>query len=254
VRPTADPLVCHSRRPNALTRLFCIPYNGGGVTSYHAWSGLVPASIEVYAAQLPGQMDRRDEPAPPTLVDWARGLADAIAPLLDRPYALYGHSLGALVAFEVARTLRARGLPEPAILFVGAIHAPHLPDPFPVSDRLTDLPTLARLGMLDALAPLLADPQLVRELRPTIQSGIDRLKGYRLEDQPAMGCPIVAMGGSRDEIVRREHLEAWREHSSAGYEHLVFDGGHLFHQERTTDVVAAISERIEERLPNRKVA
>ena len=170
--PAAESLVCHVRRPNAAARLFCVPYNGGGIASYRAFGTLLPTSVEVHAAQLPGQMDWRDEPAPATLVEWARGLAEAIAPLVDRPYALYGHSLGALVAFEVARALHARGLPEPAILFVGAIHAPHLPDPFPVSDRLTDFATLERLGMLDALTPLLADPQLVEELRPTIQSGI----------------------------------------------------------------------------------
>ncbi len=252
--PAAESLVCHVRRPNAAARLFCVPYNGGGIASYRAFGTLLPTSVEVHAAQLPGQMDRRDEPAPATLVEWARGLAEAIAPLVDRPYALYGHSLGALVAFEVARALHARGLPEPAILFVGAIHAPHLPDPFPVSDRLTDFATLERLGMLDALTPLLADPQLVEELRPTIQSGIDRLKGYCPEERRSLGCPIVAMGGSRDEIVTRAHLEAWREYSHAGFEHLVFEGGHLFHQERTSEVVTAIASHLEEQLSNRKVA
>lgn len=237
-------LVCRRRHPDPEARLFCIPYNGGSAATYSVWTDLVPASVEVHAVRLPGQMDRRDERVPNHLVEWARELADAVEPFADRPCALYGHSLGGLVAFELARELRRRGVTAPVSLFVGAVQAPHLADPFPDTDRLTDLTTLRRLGMLDTLAPVLADHQMVAELRPIIQSGIELLKRYRCEAMPPLAGPIVAFGGRRDAVVFEEHLADWREHTRAGFELRFFEGGHLFHQEQSEAVVSAIIERM----------
>ncbi len=238
-------LSCRVPRPQAAARLFCIPYNGGSIASYHAWTDLIPPSIEVHSIALAGQMDRRDESIPAHLADWAASVADAIAPLLDRPYAIYGHSLGGLVGFELARELRRRGLAEPTHLFVSAIHAPHLPDPFPSSDRLTDFETLRRLGMLEALAPLLADKQLVDELRPTIQRGIALLKSYCMTFEPPLHSTIIAMRGTNDDVVVDAHVDGWRQHASDGFEKLVFGGGHLFHEDDPESVVAAVARRIE---------
>jgi acyl transferase domain-containing protein/surfactin synthase thioesterase subunit/acyl carrier protein len=238
-------LACRSPRRDAVGRLFCIPYNGGSVSSFHAWCEHAPPWLEVHAAALAGQMDRRDEPAARDLSEWARSLADALAPLADRQYAVYGHSLGGLVAFELARELRRRGVPEPSHLFVGAVQAPHMADPFPATDRLTDFETLARLGMLDALAPLLADKQLVDDLRPTVQHGIALLKAYRMAPEPPLRAAVVAMGGARDAVVLESHLNGWSEHANGGFAKILFEGGHLFHEDDPARVVGAIVEHLD---------
>ncbi len=226
------------KRPDL--RLICVPYNGGTAASFHGFAEHLPRGIEMQVAALPGQLDRRDERAPEDLRAWAAGLARAIAPLADTPLAFYGHSLGGIVAFETIRELRRLGVRAPEALVVGAIHAPHLPDPFPRGDRLTDIDTLSRLGMLDALAPLLADTAFVDELRPVVQSGIRLLADYRFAPQPALDCPLIAFGGTADAIVIPDHLEGWREHTNRAFLRYQFEGGHLFHQERAEEVTAAI--------------
>lgn len=237
-------LVCTRPSRDARVRIFAVPYNGGSIAGFAAWAEHVPSDVELWTVQLPGQMDRKAEPAPSELVGWARALADAMAPLLDRPYAVYGHSLGGLVAFEVVRELRSRGAAAPEGVFVGAVQAAHMPDPFPSTDRLTDHETLRRLGMLDALAPLLRDEAAVRELRPIIQTGIELLKQYRFVPGPSLACPIVALGGTTDAVVLEHHLTGWRDHCSHGFELVTVEGGHLFHQERPGDVVRAIMGRL----------
>jgi surfactin synthase thioesterase subunit/NAD(P)-dependent dehydrogenase (short-subunit alcohol dehydrogenase family)/acyl carrier protein len=235
-------LVCPRKLDRPRARLFCIPYNGGSVASFASWSALLPDDVELWTVQLPGQIDRQDEAPLESLAEWARGAAEAMSHLLDRPYALYGHSLGGLVGFELARELRRRGtLPE--WLFVAAIHAAHLPDPFPDRDRLTDHATLDRLGMLRALTPLLEDERLMQELRPIVRAGADRLKTYRFVPEAPLECAIVALGGSADAIVLAHHLDGWRDHASR-FESVSIAGGHLFHQERPADVVDVISTRM----------
>jgi surfactin synthase thioesterase subunit len=202
-------------------------------------------SVDLQVACLPGQLDRNSEPAPAELREWGRGLASAIAALGDVPYALYGHSLGGLVAFETARELRRLGVKPPRALFVGAIHAPHLADPFPRGDdRLTDRDTLGRLGMLDNVSTLLADHALIAELRPIVQSGIERIAAYVCIDDHPLDCKLVALGGSHDQIVSAAHLEAWAMHTRAAFERIELSGGHLFHQERPLDTMRVVHKTL----------
>jgi surfactin synthase thioesterase subunit len=118
-------------------------------------------------------------------------------------------------------------------------------DPFPATDRLTDFETLARLGMLDALAPLLADKQLVDDLRPTVQHGIALLKAYRMAPEPPLRAAVVAMGGARDAVVLESHLNGWSEHANGGFAKILFEGGHLFHEDDPARVVGAIVEHLD---------
>src|SRR5262245_6534617 len=109
-------------------RLFCFPYAGGGATIYNGWSGILPNQVEVCAVLLPGRGNRMMEPAVTEVGALVRALAEALENSLDRPFAFFGHSMGALICFELARHLRERGGPRPVHLFVSGRHAPQLPN------------------------------------------------------------------------------------------------------------------------------
>src|SRR5438552_7109196 len=117
-------LACLKPRPHAAVRLFCFPYAGGGASAFRCWPDALPASIEVCPVQLPGRETRFREPPYTRLAPLAEALGHALRPFLDRPFAFFGHSMGALVAFELTRWLRRAGGPQPAHLFVSACAAP----------------------------------------------------------------------------------------------------------------------------------
>src|SRR5260221_3569275 len=118
---------CRKPNPRARLRLLCFPYAGGGVAVFRVWPDLLPSEIEVWAIKLPGRDGRTHEPIPDDLQTLAFAIASRLAPLLDRPFARFGHSIGALLAFEFARALRRRGQIGPMRLFVSARRAPQLP-------------------------------------------------------------------------------------------------------------------------------
>src|SRR5215211_3445687 len=118
---------CQNPHPQALLRLFCIPHAGGSASAYQAWSNILAPAIEVVSVQLPGRENRYFEPLYHGIEPLVQDLAQAIAPWLDKPFAIFGHSMGALVGFELARHLRRQDLPEPLSLYVAAFRAPHVP-------------------------------------------------------------------------------------------------------------------------------
>src|SRR5579883_2155511 len=130
--------VCFKPNPQARLRLFCFPYAGGAASIYRLWPQLLPETIEVHAIQLPGREGRLLEPTYVRLAPIIDEVTQAIAPLLDRPFALFGHSLGALLAFELARQLRRLQRPQPIHFFASARRAPQFADPDPPIHRLPD--------------------------------------------------------------------------------------------------------------------
>lgn len=208
-------------------RLFCFPYNGGRVSTYAGWAAELPG-IDVVALKLPGWLDRPDE-AP--VVSWdhlVEQIVEVMAPQLDRPYALYGHSLGALLAFEVARRLETLGYRPSSHLFLGAFAAPMLPSPFPTDiHQLLDL-SIDRLGMAEVLAPALEDPELMRDIVGAVRSGVALLDSYRFDGSPTLTCPVVGLCGDRDSLVGPEHVAAWAPLTTGAFRVERVQGGHLF--------------------------
>jgi medium-chain acyl-[acyl-carrier-protein] hydrolase len=149
-----DPwLVRSPRASSASWRLFCFPYAGGASNIYRGWGELLDRSVagglEVVAVELPGRASRFREAPYRTIAEAVAGAGSAIAPLLDRPFAFFGHSLGAVLAFELARWLRREGRPQPRQLFVSARRAPHLPDDEEPISGLSDEEFVARLRELN---------------------------------------------------------------------------------------------------------
>lgn len=214
--------------PRAI-RLFCFPYAGGGPSIYRGWDKGMGHAVEVVPVSLPGREHRLAE----SPIDDMRALAAAIAPelgsALEPPFAFFGHSMGALLAFELARLLRREGRDGPACLAVSAYRAPHLPLD---RARVSDLPEPDFLDELRRLngtpAEVLANSELLALLLPALRADFRAVELYEYTEEAPLACPILAYGGSEDDEVSEAQLQAWRGHTAGGFLHRMFDGGHFY--------------------------
>src|ERR1051325_6521141 len=221
-------------RPNpaATLRLLCFPHAGGSASTFHAWHANLPAEAEVRAAQLPGRANRIAEPAFKRIGDLVEEIGATILPLADRPIALFGHSMGAIVSFEIARWLRRHRGVEPAHLFVSGRRAPHLPDRTnPPRYLANDDDLLAKLAELDGTpADVFRDPELFKSLVPTLRADFEVVETYDYAGEPPLDCPITAFGGHDDTETHDGRLDAWQSQTTRTFSRHFFDGGHFFLQ------------------------
>lgn len=212
-------------RDSARLRLFCFPFAGGGSPAFHNWPASLPKDVDLFAAALPGRSQRFAEPPYERLQPLVADFCDAILPLLDRPFALFGHSMGGLIAFELARRLIRSGQ-QPAKLFVSACVAPHLRFPRAFSHLRGDefFQAVAALnGMPEAV---LADAELRRVIMPSLLADFVLTESYVLEPGPPLSCRILAYAGSEDPLLTRESLQAWNRHTSSTFRLQVVAGDH----------------------------
>lgn len=219
-------------RPNhqASMRLFCFPYAGGGALGFRHWTDYLPSSIEVCPLQLPGRETRMKETAYNRVTPLVQKIAEALLPFLDKPFAFFGHSMGALICFELARELRRQRVGMPVKLYVSGRVAPHLP--------LTRRPLLYNLPepeFKNALRYLNGTPEEVLEnemlmqlLMPLLRADFAVNEAYTYTVERPLDCPIFAMGGLRDSEVNCEQLEGWHAHTAASFELRLFPGDHFY--------------------------
>ncbi|MGC4896679.1 thioesterase domain-containing protein [Micromonospora sp. DT31] len=226
-------------RPEAPVRLFCLPYAGAGASAFRRWPAAFGPGVEVLPVQLPGRENRITEDPRFSVAD----VAEAIVSRADRPYAIYGHSMGGRLAFDVVRELRQTGRPLPLRLYVGGARAPHVATPgiFDGLSRADDAELLRRLGQGGGLpAEMLDHPELVELLLPLLRADFGRVDDYRYVPGEPLPVPIVAFAGRADRAVTREQHAAWAEHTAAGFTLHELDGGHFFLHDRLPEMAALI--------------
>lgn len=231
------------RKPQASLRLFCFPFAGGNGAVFMPWAARLPADVELNAVQLPGRGARISETPLNNIQHMARACADAMAPLLDRPFVFFGHSMGAMLAYELTRELRRRGLPLPQQLMVSACRAPHC------ELGREPLHNLPKPQFIDAVANLkgtpeaaIANPELMDLLEPVLRADFTAAESWVYTPEPALALPIAAFGGTQDHWVARTVLSAWREHTTAGFWQQNFAGDHFYILQQTTALVQQISQ------------
>ena len=210
-------------------RVFCLPYAGGGAAIYQPWTRLAPPALQVAAIQLPGREHRLAEPAYSDVHALVPPLLDGIRTHLDRPFAIFGHSMGALIAFELARELRRRGMPQPVRLFVSAHRAPHLPDRRPPIHALPGAefwPALRKLG--GTPDEVLEHHELMALVEPMLRADFKLCETYAFREEPPLEIPLSVFGGSEDPGVGRDELEAWSEVTRAPVNVEMFPGDHYY--------------------------
>lgn len=232
-------------RTSARIRLFCFHYAGGGASMFRAWGEAFPETIEVCAIQLPGRENRLRERAAAHIDPLVEYLTQVMEPFLDIPFACYGHSIGALCAFELTRRLRRREWPLPRHLFVAAHRAPQLSRSGPMLHMMQDADLVRELRRLGGTPDaVLQHPELMALLMPTLRADLALTETYEYTAEPALDCPITALGGFDDREVDRYQLEAWRVHTSRSFRLAMFDGDHFFLQGARNEVRQLIRESL----------
>jgi medium-chain acyl-[acyl-carrier-protein] hydrolase len=228
--------------PDAPVRLFCLPYAGGGSSVYRQWPAALP-DVEVATVELPGRETRLDEPAIDAMGPLVTVLADAIVPHLDRPYAVFGHSMGARISFELVRELRRRGAPAPVVLFVSACKAPHIPRvPTPAMSSLPDKVFTGMLRQFSGTPPeVFDDPELFTFLLPVLRADFTIIDTYEYADERALPCPIRAFGGISDPEVPEDALLGWQSHTSSSFRMRRIPGDHFIIRSRQRELTEAIT-------------
>jgi medium-chain acyl-[acyl-carrier-protein] hydrolase len=221
-------LRCPRPNPSARSRLVCIPFAGGSASVFHHWPAELPSTIEMFGVELAGRGTRFREPALTSVAEVVAPLADELS-TDDRPLALFGHSLGALIAFELARALRRRGAREPSLLVASGRRAPHIPKRRAPTHALPDDELVAYLKELNGTpAAVLADPELLALMLPAVRADLAADETYRCAPEPGLDVHVHAFGGETDPTFPLQDLEAWATHTQRGFDFTVFPGDHFF--------------------------
>lgn len=227
-------------------RLFCFPHAGGGVSAYRSWIDEAGSDVELCLIQYPGRENRIREMPFTRMDDLVAVLVDGIEELLELPFAFYGHSLGAKVAFEAIRELRRRGIALPLELFVGACEAPQVGPRQPLLHRLEESAFLDRIQDRygGVPRPILDDAELRALLIPMLRADVTLLETYEYRREPLLSCDITVFCGATDDGVERAALESWRRETTGAFHFKVVNGGHFFLQSARRELLDAMESRL----------
>lgn len=238
-------ITCPQPHPKADLRLFCFPYAGGGASLFRPWLGHLPHAIELCPIQLPGREERLGEPAITRLSALIEALIPQLQPLLDKPFALFGHSLGALISFEVVRELRRQNQPMPVSLFVSGCRAPQIPDFDRPIHRLPDQQFLAALNHYNGMSEeVLQNPEVMQFFLPVLRADFAILETYFYKTEEPLPVPIVAFGGETDPKVSRSDLDGWQSQTQSQFSLTLLPGDHFFIRQHIATVASEIKKSI----------
>jgi surfactin synthase thioesterase subunit len=235
-------LVCPQPRPQAASRILCLPHAGGGASSFHAFASLLPDSIETLAVQLPGRETRIAEPAFHDMRQLIDAVLEGIQNALVPPYAFFGHSMGALVAFELGRELRRNGLPLPTSIIVSGRRAPTVPNTEAPLHVLSDRDFIAALvRCYDAIPAVIRnEPELMALFVPILKADFATFETHVHQDEPPLECAVAMYGGRSDP--QTAQMTGWADLFSGAARTRLFHGGHFYLAERRKAVAKAIAE------------
>jgi medium-chain acyl-[acyl-carrier-protein] hydrolase len=226
-------------------RLFCFPYAGGGALIYRNWSNNLPSSVEVLPVQLPGRGNRILDAPFTEMSALVPATAESLLPYLDKPFAFFGHSMGAIISFELTRHLRRENGPQPVALFVSGGRAPQVPDEDPIKYNLPEPEFIEELRRLNGTPPeVLENSELLQLMIPLLRADFSLVETYEYASEPPLKCPIFAFGGLQDVDVKREQLEAWREQTTGHFLLRMFPGDHFFFHTSEAEILRILSLKL----------
>jgi medium-chain acyl-[acyl-carrier-protein] hydrolase len=216
---------------------------------FRSWLDSLPDTIDLCAVQLPGRTSRFNEPACSEVAPLVQTLAHDMRDWLDIPFALFGHSLGALLSFEFARQLRREQAPMPRHLFLSARGAPHLPPRNPPINNLPEDAFMEKLLEYNGIPDMvLQEQELLQLLLPTVRADFAISETYTWVPEPPLSCPFSVFGGDSDPTVNQDDLQAWQPHTSGHCTLRMFPGDHFFLRSAETALIEALRSDLEQSL------
>lgn len=214
--------------PQARVRLFCFPYAGGSSLIFRTWSKSLP-TIEVCPIELPGRGSQMKLAPFTRLETLVSAIAPILLPHLDKPFAFFGHSMGAIVSFELARLLLREYNISPVHLFVSGRRPPQIPDSKPPIHALPESEFIEELRRLNGTPQaVLENAELMQLIIPSLRADFAVLETYVYAPEPILNCPITAFGGREDPEVSGDELQGWRDQTNAAFSLQMFNGDHFF--------------------------
>lgn len=233
----------------ARLRLFCFHYAGATASIFRTWPAALPPAVELVAVQLPGREYRLDEPLLTDIGEIVAGLIEVVPPLLDRPFVFLGHSMGALIGFDLIRMLRTRGLRQPELFIVASRNAPQFRWRDAGAEKLPDEQFIAAVRDYNGMPDELLNDETLRELwLPRLRADLTVSATYQYVAQRPLDCPILAMFGDKDGLVGDAGLSGWLEQTSAGVRFSRYPGNHFFTHTAEQLVLEEIRGELEDRL------
>ncbi|MFF0226983.1 thioesterase II family protein [Streptomyces sp. NPDC004629] len=233
--------------PSAAVRLACLPHAGGSASFFFPLAKAFGPDVEVMAVQYPGRQARRNEPGIDNVPEYADRIFAALRQLADRPLALFGHSMGAVLAYEVALRMREARLPAPARLFASGRRAPSRYRDEQVH-KGTDAQIVAELrGLGGPNLSMLADPEVLALILPAVRGDYRAVERYRHDPDARLDCPVTVLVGDEDPRVTLDEARAWAEHTTGPTELEVFGGGHFYLVDHAKAVIDLLARRLNTR-------
>jgi pyochelin biosynthesis protein PchC len=237
---------CFRPSPNCQIRLICFPHAGGAATYYLPLSKALAPEVEVLSIQYPGRQDRRLEEPVDSITELALQVHRALGPWTDVAFAFFGHSMGATVAFEVARIFARNGESGPVRFFASGRRAPsrRRPESVHLRDDSGLTAELREVGATDER--FLRDPEILATILPTARNDYKAIETYSYEPGPALNCPVMVLVGDSDRKTTLDEANAWREHCVGEFDVRVFPGGHFYLdscQQELTELISSALKR-----------
>lgn len=230
----------------ARMRLYCFSYAGGSASIYQPWRNLLDPSVELFAVQLPGRGARMSERPERSMDALVQKLASVIAQQSPKPFAFFGHSLGALLAFELTRRLKVHQLKQPVKLIVSGCAAPQARNDLEPLDEYDDDKLIERLSKYNGTPPeVLQHRELMRLLAPTIRADFALASEYAYRAGLLLDMPLTALAGTTDDQTSREQIETWGRETSGPFKQHWFEGDHFFIRPQFESVLRTVNTELE---------
>lgn len=232
----------YHQAPDSPIQLVCFAHAGGSASFFFPVAKALAPAIDVTAVQYPGRQDRRNEPNIDNLPYLADAILPAVRPLADRPLAFFGHSMGAILAYEVALRLEKDGAPPLTRLYVSGRRAPSRYRDESVHTR-DDAGIIAELrGLSGTNADLLGDPETLEMILPAVKADYTAVETYRHTPGRTVSCPVIAIIGDSDPKVSTDEAKAWSEHTTGPFDLRTFPGGHFYLVDQAPQVIKLLAD------------
>ena len=238
-------LVYPKPNPQADLRLFCFPYAGAGASLFETWADQLPPEIEICAVQLPGRENRIKEPRFTRLLPLLQEMIPNLLPHLDRHFAIFGHSLGAVICFEFAHYLQQLQHKEPSHIFISARQAPTLPALHPPIHQLPEDEFFREICRFNGTPDnVLQNTKLIKMFMPILRSDLAIVETYSYVEKTPLNTPISVFGGLEDEVVSLDSLSAWHQQTYNKFNLHLFPGNHFFLKSQQKEILQAIAQKL----------